>query len=402
MKGKQILLAVCCTIFLLLGLITAALGPLLPQLASNASVTLASIGTVYTALFLGALISQIVAGPISDRVGQRRVIAGGLVLITAGIIGIGFSHSLILTLLFVFLAGLGHGSIDLGGNVIVATVFHERSVSALNLLNVFFGLGAFAGPALVSLLVRHWQTGLPVLWLGAPILALSAVYFVILRMPSEQGNSGKVEKTASGVSATVYRSALLWIFGMIILIYVGTENGIGGWLTTYTQHTIGLRLEEAALITSLFWLSLTGGRLISSILGLRVPSQKLLFGSLIGAVVGGVLLALTGGNRTLTMVAVLLTGLSFGPIFPTVIAVITAKFKQEPGKAVGVITSMGSIGGALLPLLQGVVLDKVGDAASVRLTAGLIIVMLALLFIARAQFNRSAQLVLREASVKSS
>lgn len=399
MKGKQILLAVCCIIFLLLGLITATLGPLLSELAENASVPLASMGAVYTALFLGALTMQVVAGPISDRIGQRRVLTGGLILITIGVVGIGFSHSFPLTMFFTFMAGLGHGAVDLGGNVLIATVFHKRSVSALNLLNVFFGLGGFGGPALVSVMMRQWHTGLPVLWLGAPLLALSAVYFMTLRMTPEQEKPALTGKETAPNAFAVYRSLLLWTLSMLILVYVGTENGMGGWLTTYAQNTTGMTIENAALVTSLFWLALTGGRLLSTVLGLRVSSEKLLAGTLIGAVAGGVLLAMGTGNRPLTIVAVILTGMSFGPIFPTVTALVTANFKQEPGKAVGVMTSMGSIGGALLPLLQGLVLDRYGDSASVRLTACLAVLMLVLLLAARMQRNRAATQKLEEARI---
>src|SRR5258706_1776247 len=136
-----------CISFVALGGITAALGPALPDLAANTGSSLAAVGAVITALFVGSLIALIVAGPLNDRIGQRPVLLAGVALLALGTFGVAASHWLPLTLLCAVVAGLGHGAIDVRTNVLIAEVFAARSAAALNLLNVFFGLGAVAGPA---------------------------------------------------------------------------------------------------------------------------------------------------------------------------------------------------------------------------------------------------------------
>ncbi|HEX9440770.1 MAG TPA: MFS transporter [Roseiflexaceae bacterium] len=363
-----------CASFFALGLMTAALGPALPDLAANSGSSLATIGGVITALFLGALISLSVAGPLNDRLGQRPVLIVGVVLLALGTLGIAASHWLPLTLLCAVVAGLGHGAIDISTNVLIAEVFVGRSAAALNLLNVFFGLGAVAGPAIAGLTLRLWNTALPALWIGAALTLLQAPLIPLL------ADAPRAPHAVAGKSraAALFRTPLLWALGVLVLLYVGVENGIGSWTTAYLASTTRLDHATAALAASGFWLALTGGRVIAALIGTRLTPNRLLLIALIGAFAGGVLLVASVGNAPLTIAAVLFMGLCFGPVFPTTLAITTATFRQAPGTAASAVVAMGSFGGMLLPWLQGVLLERVSPAASVLLVAAGALGMLAL------------------------
>src|SRR5689334_9183665 len=97
-------MAASCASFFALGVITAALGPALPELAAGAGSSLAAVGSVITALFLGALIALSVAGPLNDRLGQRPVLLAGVALLALGTFGVASSVWLPLMLLCAFVA----------------------------------------------------------------------------------------------------------------------------------------------------------------------------------------------------------------------------------------------------------------------------------------------------------
>jgi len=366
-------MAASCMSFFALGLITAALGPALPDLAANASSNLATIGAIFTALFLGGFITQLIAGPLNDRLGQRPVLLVGIGLLAAGICGIAISHALPLTLACALVAGLGHGAIDVSTNVLIAEVFAARSASALNLLNVFFGVGAVAGPAIAGLTLRVWGTALPVLWLGAGLMLVQAPF--VRRLASAPSVAHHDDLATPGLA--LLRSPLLWVFGGLLLLYVGTETGIGGWTTTYMERTTTIG-AAAALVTAGFWLALTGGRVAGALIGARVAAGVLLRLSLAGALAGAVLLAISPGNAALTVVAVILIGFCFGPIFPTALSIVTATFRRAPGTAASVVVAMGSLGGMLLPWAQGTLLESRGPSASTVLVAAGALSMLAI------------------------
>jgi fucose permease len=100
--------------------------------------------------------------------------------------------------------------------------------------------------------------------------------------------------------------------------------------------------------------------------------------ALAGGLAGGTLLATSTGSAPLTIAAVLLLGFSFGPIFPTALAITTATFRRAPGTAASLVVAMGSAGGTLLPWLQGVLLERAGPPASVLLVAAGTLAMLGL------------------------
>jgi fucose permease len=385
---KRTVLVVACLVFLSLGMMTAAIGPVLPDLARQTGSDLATIGSLFTAIFFGALLAQVVSGPLGDRIGMGSVVIGGVAILAIGTLGITLSRALPLTLALALLAGLGHGAVDLGANVLIARVFNHQAVSALNLLNVFFGLGAFAGPATAGFALRTWGTGLPALWVSVAILLGLLPLLIRVAIPM----SGKGSSAASTAAVNgIYRSPLLWGLGLLILVYVGTENGMGGWITTYVERTTPLRIEQAALVAAGFWLALTAGRMVSAALGLRISSHSLLTASLLAASLGGLLLVFSAGEVFLTVMAVLVMGFSFGSIYPTTIALTTAVFDQGPGKAASVVAAMGSLGGMALPWLQGIILVRTGPAASSWFTAVASLLMLALVVTIRVVQSRRAR-----------
>jgi fucose permease len=371
MAARRILIAACLN-FVTIGLLSAAVGPLLPALARQTDSPLGALGALISALFAGALIAQVVSGPLNDRLGARPLLVTGLVLVALGGVGIAVSHALLLTLLCGVLAGVGHGAIDLGTSVLIAVTYARRSVVALNLLNVFFGLGAAASPALVSLALRRWGTPLPALWLIVALAALLAPVLLWLPLPPPVAR-----KPGAGESPSlVYRAPLLWLLAGLVLLYVGLENGLGGWVAVYVQRTTALTLAESALVASVFWGALTAGRLLAAIVGARMAtltSRELLLGSVATALLGALALVAGAGNAGLTVAAVALVGLGFGPIFPTAMALTTAAFPASPGRAVGVAQTAGSVGGIAIPWLQGLVLLGLGArSGAVFVAAGVL------------------------------
>ncbi len=372
-------LILSCLIFLSLGITTAVIGPILPELAGNNQTSLAAMGAAFTALFLGAILAQLVSGPLSDRIGQMPVLFGAALLLAGGSLGFILSRSLALTLALFFCAGLGHGAVDLSTNVLIARVYPQRSVSALNLLNLFFGIGAFAGPAAVGFFLARTGSGLAVIWLVAGLLVLQSVFVLRIRktLPLPQEHPDQRQRVP------IYRSPLIWLLGLLLLLYVGAENGIGGWVTAYMDRTTSILYEQATLVASGFWLALTVGRLVSVFLGLRLSASRVLALSLAGSLLGGILTAAATGNQSLSVLGVLLTGFCFGSIFPTVISLTTEAYPNDPGKAVSVVAAMGSVGGMLLPWMHGLLLEQVSPQSSMVFAAAAIGLMLVVFAIVR-------------------
>jgi fucose permease len=363
-----------CLCFLALGVAISAIGPALPELAARTGSSLEALGGVFSALFLGALVAQLASGPLSDRLDQRLVLLAGMALFALGTAGYLLSRALPLTLACAALAGLGQGALVIGSNLLVARVFADRSTAALNLLNVFFGIGDVVGPALAGLALRAWGSAIPALWLGAALIVLPAGLLPRLGRLAPAPRSA----TRGGGGPPILRAPLLWALGSLVLVYVGTEISMSGWTATYIQRTTALDAAAGALVTAGFWLAITVGRVLAALSGARLAPNRLLQICLVGALFGGALLALSVGRPLATIAAVLLLGLSFGPIYPTALALTADGFPERPGVAVSIVSALGSLGGMLLPWLQGNLLVRGGPLAGALLVAAATVAMLAL------------------------
>ena len=371
-KQNRLILILACATFLFFGMATAGIGPVLPELAKNANSSLTEIGGVISALFLGALISNFIAGPLCDRIGHKKVLITSLIILATGFLAFTTTHSLWLILGLTFFAGLGHGAVDLTTNLLVARVFQEKNVATLNLLHFFFGVGAFVGPALVSLTLTLFGKGLIVLWFTAGgLLVIAFLYSQIKGLPQVKTASTKIISSNS-----VYRSTLVWTFGLLLLMHVGVENGMGGWTTTFSQMTTGVKIETGALLTAGFWGLLTIGRLAGAALGIKLTAGRILLVCLSLSALGGCLLVLGIGNLAVTIIGVLLLGFSMGAVYPTVMAIITSRYPDNPGKAASICAAMGSAGGVSIPLVQGYLMENISPFASVVFVTILIFVML--------------------------
>jgi MFS transporter, FHS family, Na+ dependent glucose transporter 1 len=382
-------LTIACLTFLFLGLMTAGLGPVLPELAGNTSSSLTAVGGVFTAIFLGALISQIVSGPLNDRFGQKRVLFVSLLILAFGTIGFTNAPSLWLMLAITFLAGLGHGSVDLTTNVLVSRTFTEKNTSTMNLLHFFFGLGAILGPALISLFMTLFGNGLYVLWLDSAAMVILAIF--VLKIKSASNSASQDVNNHSG--GNVYRIPSVWLLGGLLLIYVGVENGIGGWATTYMNKTSILDLGKAALVSSGFWGALTLGRLATALIGHKFTPQQILRFSFISSLFFGLVFSFSVYHLILSIVAIVMIGFFSGAVYPTAMSLITTTFHQSPGKAASIGAAMGSVGGMTIPWIQGYLLENVNPSASAWFITGGICLMVFLLLISeRVQNQQKATL----------
>lgn len=375
----RFILAIACSIFLVFGMYNAGIGPVLNELARQTGSTLAAVGSVLTFLFLGSLVAQIAAGPLTDKFGQRLILIVSLLLIVVGLSSFTNARSLPLMLSLVFITGLGQGGVDLGANLIVSDAYPKNNTSVLNLLHFFFGLGAFTGPALVGFAIAKTGSGLIVHWFAAGVFLLLAV--AVITIKGGRHKAAVHHEVESKPAKSVYFSPLLWVIGILLLAYVGVEYGMGSWTSNYMNITTQMAIQNGALVTSAYWGALTLGRLASAAVSRRISPMQLLTGALVGSMVAGVGLVLSVGNMIPTIIFITLMGFSYGNVYPTTVAVTVAAFPSHQGKAVGLLAAMGSIGGLAFPLIAGILLETVSPLAYALFITGVLVLMFILLLV---------------------
>ncbi|HKV41120.1 MAG TPA: MFS transporter, partial [Blastocatellia bacterium] len=210
--------------FVLTGVVTTLLGPLIPILSSKWSIPDSRAGYLFTAQFLGSMGGVIGTGRVFARWGFVRPIAVGFFVVSAGIGGLGIAQWPA-GLVMVFLYGLGLGVVIPGFNLLVArTTPGGKRAAALNLLNFAWGIGAVGGPPVIALLCRMGGTALPHFMLAA-LLGVTGL-ILLSRSTTIDGEINQPPESRSGAAEPLPMWPAI-IIGVLIFLYVGTENSLG-------------------------------------------------------------------------------------------------------------------------------------------------------------------------------
>ncbi len=373
--------------FLSLGLISGVLGPSLPSLARRMDIGLGMAGGLISGLSVGYLIGGLVAGAVADAFGRRPVYLTGLGLTGISLLAILSAPSLAMGLLAAFFLGLGQGSIDVVVHVVTGDATLEDRGAALNRLHVFFGLGALIGPVWagygLKALDSLWPAFVPI----AALTLLIAFGVALARLPAHS----LTHETPASNARAIISSRTFWALAAFFFLYVGVEVGVGTWTFAFLSEKLGTGVTLASWATSGFYLALTAGRLAGSrLVGRRMADEKLVLLGVGGAVAGALLLWAAGVSAAIApfVVAVLLMGFCFGPIYPTAMGVAQRRYAEAIGTTVGLITVGAGLGATSLPWFQGWLLARGGLLGGVGVTG---VGMLALLVVGCAVFRWSSK-----------
>ena len=302
---------------LVYGLIAPLLGALLPTYTSLSPV---QRGEIAMAQAIGLVIASLSAGPVVDKRGNKLALVIGLALVslsafaTPNVSGFG-------SLIFVyFVLGLGGGIVVTGANSLVGAVEPTRRGSALNFLNLFFGLGGILTTFVAS--TRLSTTTLCYAIATLTVIALLAN--LATKMPGPSGSSGF---QASDVPVLLGNPALL-LLSLFLFLYVACEVGVWNWLNTFLQDSRGFTKSSAGTVVSYgFAFGILVGRVIISRVLVKVPALTVtLFSAVLITITTFIMLRLPG--QTAITVAVFCAGLTMAPVFPTVLAIVGDTFRK--------------------------------------------------------------------------
>ena len=220
----------------------------------------AALGVFFFVNAVAYASGSMIGGLLTERFGRRVILSMAALLMALGLSALATVPSWGLFLAAAIPLGAGSGAIDGGANGLVLDLYPTSRGRALNLLHVFFSVGALMTPLIVGRLVEAglaWQ----IVVLGTGLVAVPmAVAFAGVPMPS--GRHTRADETSG--SAAAARIGFAWpllALGIAIACYVGSSLGVSDWLVRFLD-TASLGLATTAL--SLFWASLTLGRLASA------------------------------------------------------------------------------------------------------------------------------------------
>ena len=337
------LLIVLHAIFVLVGIANTILGPLLPLLAQRWNLSDRASGVLFLTQFFGGFTGAIISTRLARRFSLQGLIRSGLLLIAAGYAALAFGqHSLALVAMAA--SGLGLGFTNPAITLMVSEAAPNRRAAILNLLNFAWALGAIAAPILVVFALRHAQVSVSGMLAGfAVVIGASAIF-----VPRAQAAS-RAEDTRAKIPAGLVR--LIASCAVLAFLYVGIENGVTGWLTTFAMRLRSFPYEKSAILLDTFWTMFLLGRL-SAPAFLQFIGERLLLTLSIGLATAGTLALLLVPGTAATFIAVAITGAGCATIFPTAVAILSQRLGSA-GSQLGFVFASAGLGAAVWPFLIG-------------------------------------------------
>ena len=344
--------ALCCAALFLYAVYLGALGVLLPAVGVSFRLGAAAQGRLFPADFGGFVIGVLLCGALSDRLGRKAVLLGGVAAYALGLALFSRAGTFPLALFATGLIGAGSGAMETVASALASDLFPHRRAFLINALQVAFGAGAALGPALAHPLLAagvDWRL-LPLALAAANVL----LFFALALQPiADTRHAGEALDPAALRAAL--RQPVFLALCLCQALYVGAEVGFASWMPTYfLRHLPGA--AWAGAVVSVFWVAMTLGRLVTGALVTRLPLLRLTLFLAVGGTVGAALaLAWTAPGPTMVLVGV--TGLCFSGIFGLILAEAGERYPRFAGTAFGAVVAAGGIGGAVVPWAVGALAD---------------------------------------------
>ena len=339
-------LAVC---FIMLGSVSV-------ELMARLQIDESQFGTLISLFSLSCLVAQLFTGFMVDRFGHKPLAVSGFLIAGAAIILLAFSTSYALVRLATLLLGVGAILCNTVGNTLLPVVLFDGKdpARASNFGCGFVGLGFVLVPLLIGTFMNDlnlgYATSVSVIGVGVLVFAAAAL---LPRYP----------QVSTGFSLTkaldLVRKPVVLVAAVALACYIGLEWTMSNWtkpLMTELYQAAGSTnaVRNASLVLMLFGLAMAVGRFATSVLkNVSAMGVKIIAAMSILAMLA-IIVLVKAGSPGVAIISVLVIGLAYAPMFPTIVGVTFDKFDQRVyGSVFGIIFSIGLLGSMILPKVVG-------------------------------------------------
>lgn len=360
------------SLFFMWGFITCLNDILIPYLKGAFELSYTQAMLVQFCFFGAYFIVSLPAGALVGKIGYKKGIVTGLTIASVGSLlfypaaelGV---YAVFLVALFVLASGIT--ILQVSANPYVSVLGPAKTASSrLTMTQAFNSLGTTVAPFFGAWLLfsgselsgseplaqtNSLAVQTPYLLIAMALMALAFI-FSMLKLP----DLGKSEQTQVSLGAAwQFRHLRLGALG--IFLYVGAEVAIGSFLVNFLHEpTIaGMSESQASRVIAYYWGGAMVGRFIGALVMQRIAAGKVLaFNSVAVMILLALAIALDG---SIAMWSILAVGLFNSIMFPTIFSLAINQLGDATSRAAGVLC-LAIVGGAIIPLIQGVLADAIG------------------------------------------
>ncbi|MBL7971064.1 MAG: sugar MFS transporter [Prolixibacteraceae bacterium] len=399
MKRNYFIVVLIFFIFFVISFLTNIIGPLIPEVIKGFSVSKGMAGLLNFSFFIAYGVMSVPAGMLTERYKEKKVITGAFLLATLGAFLFSFFPSFGVYLASLFLIGMGMAVLQVAINPLLRVSGGEENFAFTSVLaQLFFGGASFLSPLLYSYLVTNLTAGntsnillstldslvpenlkwVSIYWIFALIAIAMVIVILFSKFPKVDLNEDEKVGNFSTIKELL-RNKTVILFFLGIFAYVGTEQGVASWISKFLEEYHGMSAEvEGAKATSWFWGLLTVGCFLG--LGLlKLMDSKLVLRIFTLAAMVSLATALITSDGMTAYYGFIGVGFFASVMWSIVFSLALNSLKSNHGAFSGILCS-GILGGAVVPLIVGILGDLIG------LRGGMAFVFLTLAYILSISF----------------
>jgi fucose permease len=339
-----------------LGMCFSLLGSISVKLMPRLKIDSGKFGSLISAFMFTCLIASLITGVVVDKIGYKPVAIFGFVATAVCIFIFARGKTYGAAVLPCLLLGFGAMALNTAGNTLIPVVLFggKNPAAASNLGNVFFGLGLFVTPLIVSFLFKKTSFENAVSVLGV-IAVLPVVLALIAKYPQVPAGFA-----ISDAVALLKEPAVL-VAALALFCYISLESSFCNWLPPYSKEIISRDLAgldgsivdaTSQQMLSAFAVAMMAGRLITSQIGsITEYGSWFVAGAAIIACL--IILAMGKSSAIWTSALAVCSGFFFAPCFPTIVGVTYSKHPENFGSVFGIIFAVGLLGAVIIPKAIG-------------------------------------------------
>jgi len=364
MRSSALLMLFIMVIWFVISFVTNLIGPLMPTIISDFHLSLGMAGFLPFSFFLAYGLISIPAGALVEARGPRATLLAAFALNLAGCLAISLHPVYAVVIAGLFVIGLGMAMLQVVINPLMRTTGGEAHFAFFAVMaQLVFGLASYVSPFVYSALMRQPGAATrPLVWVQF-YWAFVVVYLIMiavtasLRIPSLT----LTDSERSGSVATyrqLFGERTVQLFFLGIIAYVGTEQSLADWMSQFlsTYHHFS-PTREGARAVGLFWGLMSVGCLVGLVL-LRLLDAKLVLAVFTTLAIGCVGVALFGPAEV-ALLAFPASGFFLSVMWSIIFSLALNSVRAHHGAFSGILCT-GILGGAVVPLLVGMLGDRFG------------------------------------------
>ena len=393
MKSK-FLVGIILFVFFVISFLTNIIGPLVPDIIKAFNLSLSMAAFLPFSFFLAYGVMSIPSGFLVEYIGEKKVMILAFLISSAGALTFSINPSYSLYILSLFLIGSGMAMLQVSINPLLRNIGGEKEFAFNSVLGqLFFGLASFLSPLIYSYLIISLSVGnessnyiilffkkitltnlrwVSLYWIFAVISFLMSITLIFTNFP-EKKKTGRENKEKLNNYLTIIKNPIVILYFFGIFSYVGLEQGVANWTSKFLEiyHSIDPQILGAKII-SYFWGLMTLGTISGLFLLKLIDSRKILIFFTSASIIS--LLLAVFGPLKISLISFPLIGFFISIMWSIIISLALNSTSKDHGAFSGILVS-GIIGGAVIPLIIGILADFIG------LKFGMIILLIPLLFI---------------------